>query len=79
MVYLSVVIVNDARRDNISSAREVNDSRRGSGTFAIARSATVALGNGSLYGCCVISKSVTFRAEVLDIAEDLIRGRVGVE
>jgi hypothetical protein len=79
LVYLGVVIVDDTRRYYISSAREVNDSWRGSGTLAEARSATIALGDGSLDGCCVIREAVTLRAKVLDIAEDVVSGHIRVE
>jgi hypothetical protein len=79
IVYLSIVVVNNTGRDDISPARKVDNRRRGSGALTEAGGATVALGDGSLNGYCVICETVTLRAKVLDISEDLVRSHIRVE
>lgn len=75
---LRVVILNDRLADNISSRREIDNGWLGGGRVTFLATAR-AIANGLVDGVGIVGRAVTLSAVVLDVAVNLVAGRVGVE
>lgn len=74
---LSIIILLDGSADNVGTGREVDEGRGDGGRLAV-RTATTAIGDGSIDGGSIISRTVTSSTVILDVTENGV-GTVALE
>lgn len=79
VTHLGVVVINDGPTDHVGTGRKVHNGWCHSRRLAATWRTTTTTTDGKVDSCRIICDTITLGAEVLDIAEDLIRSRIWVE